>query len=108
MGERVFELIMAENMRQSGAIELIASENFVSNDIMLAVGSPLTNKYTEGYPAERTSGNIRCCPGTPLIRSVNCSVMSLSHITHNARCSNPSIRRTTEKPSPPTISEISL
>lgn len=57
MGERVFELIMAENMRQSGAIELIASENFVSNDIMLAVGSSLTNKYTEGYPAERTSGN---------------------------------------------------
>lgn len=57
MGERVFELIMAENMRQSGAIELIASENFVSNDIMLAVGSPLTNKYTEGYPEERASGN---------------------------------------------------
>lgn len=53
----VFDLIAEEQKRQKNTIELIASENFVSNDILLAVGSPLTNKYTEGYPAERTSGN---------------------------------------------------
>lgn len=57
MGERVFDLITAEQLRQNNAIELIASENFVSEDIKKAVGSCLTNKYTEGYPAERSSGN---------------------------------------------------
>lgn len=53
----VHDLLMVEQMRQSGAIELIASENFVSEDIREVVGSVFTNKYTEGYPAERTSGN---------------------------------------------------
>lgn len=54
---RVFELIEAERIRQANAIELIASENFVSEDVLKAVGSILTNKYTEGYPAEHKSGN---------------------------------------------------
>lgn len=54
---KVFDFIAAEEMRQSSTIELIASENFVSDDIRTAVGSVLTNKYTEGYPAERVSGN---------------------------------------------------
>lgn len=54
---RVFELIEAERIRQAHAIELIASENFVSEDVLKAVGSILTNKYTEGYPAEHKSGN---------------------------------------------------
>lgn len=54
---RVFELIEAERIRQANAIELIASENFVSETVLKAVGSILTNKYTEGYPAEHKSGN---------------------------------------------------
>ena len=54
---RVFELIEAERIRQAHAIELIASENFVSEDVLKAVGSILTNKYTEGYPADHKSGN---------------------------------------------------
>ena len=43
--------------RQQANIELIASENFVSENVMKAVGSCLTNKYSEGYPAQRPSGN---------------------------------------------------
>ena len=54
---RVFELIEQERQRQDSTVELIASENFVSDAVMEAVGSCLTNKYSEGYPAVRTSGN---------------------------------------------------
>lgn len=54
---KTFELIAKEQKRQDTNIELIASENFVSEDVMRAVGSCLTNKYAEGYPYERTSGN---------------------------------------------------
>jgi glycine hydroxymethyltransferase len=53
----VFDLIAKEEERQANAIELIASENFVSENVMRAAGSCLTNKYSEGYPAQRTSGN---------------------------------------------------
>ena len=56
MESRAFELIAAEQARQNNNIELIASENFVSENVMRAVGSCLTNKYAEGYPTERTSG----------------------------------------------------
>lgn len=54
---KVFEYIEQEKKRQNSTIELIASENFVSDNVMLAVGSCLTNKYSEGYPTHRTSGN---------------------------------------------------
>src|SRR5690606_14821802 len=54
--ERMFELIDAEFARQSGGLELIASENFVSRQVMEAVGSVLTNKYAEGYPGKRYYG----------------------------------------------------
>ena len=54
---RVFDIIEKEQQRQDTTIELIASENFVSKDVLRAVGSCLTNKYSEGYPAERPSGN---------------------------------------------------
>ena len=57
MKSRVFEIIAAEQARQNSAVELIASENFVSENVMKAVGSCLTNKYSEGYPAQRPSGN---------------------------------------------------
>lgn len=57
MKSRVFEIIAAEQARQNSTVELIASENFVSENVMKAVGSCLTNKYSEGYPAQHPSGN---------------------------------------------------
>ena len=53
---KVFELIDKEQHRQDTTIELIASENFVSKDVMRAAGSCLTNKYAEGYPGKRYYG----------------------------------------------------
>lgn len=57
MASRVFDLIGQEELRQATTVELIASENFVSGDVLRAVGSCLTNKYSEGYPAHRAMGN---------------------------------------------------
>ncbi|MBB3122733.1 glycine hydroxymethyltransferase [Mesoflavibacter sabulilitoris] len=54
--EQIFELIEAEKDRQLHGIELIASENFVSDQVMEAAGSVLTNKYAEGYPGKRYYG----------------------------------------------------
>ena len=52
----IFELIEAEKNRQLNGLELIASENFVSDQVMEAAGSVLTNKYAEGYPQKRYYG----------------------------------------------------
>lgn len=54
--EQIFELIEAEKDRQLNGLELIASENFVSEQVMAAAGSVLTNKYAEGYPGKRYYG----------------------------------------------------
>ncbi|HXK91595.1 MAG: serine hydroxymethyltransferase [Bacteroidales bacterium] len=54
--EKIFSLIQQEFNRQSEGIELIASENFVSNQVLEAMGSVLTNKYAEGYPQKRYYG----------------------------------------------------
>ncbi len=56
----VAEAIRAEYARQQGGIELIASENFVSEAVLLAAGSIMTNKYAEGYPAKRYYGGCAC------------------------------------------------
>ena len=52
----IFDIIERENQRQRKGIELIASENFVSDQVMQAMGSCLTNKYAEGYPGKRYYG----------------------------------------------------
>ena len=54
--EQVFELIEDEEQRQLNGLELIASENFVSDQVLEAAGSVLTNKYAEGYPGKRYYG----------------------------------------------------
>ena len=54
--EKIFSLIENEKNRQLGGLELIASENFTSEDVMKATGSILTNKYAEGYPGKRYYG----------------------------------------------------
>ena len=56
----VADVIMAEQKRQNDHIELIASENWVSKAVMAAMGSPLTNKYAEGYPGKRYYGGCEC------------------------------------------------
>ena len=58
--KEIAEAIQLEANRQRNKIELIASENFVSNAVMEAMGSPLTNKYAEGYPAKRYYGGCEC------------------------------------------------
>jgi glycine hydroxymethyltransferase len=52
----IFDIIESEKLRQLKGIELIASENFVSNQVLEAMGSVLTNKYAEGYPGKRYYG----------------------------------------------------
>ena len=57
MYSKVFDIIEKEKHRQDTTVELIASENFVSENVLKAVGSCLTNKYCEGYPANHKSGS---------------------------------------------------
>lgn len=56
----IAEAIVSEQKRQNSHIELIASENWVSKAVMAAMGSPLTNKYAEGYPGKRYYGGCEC------------------------------------------------
>ena len=56
----IADAIQAEMGRQNSHIELIASENWVSKAVMAAMGSPLTNKYAEGYPGKRYYGGCQC------------------------------------------------
>ena len=56
----IADAIVAEQQRQNDHIELIASENWVSKAVMAAMGSPLTNKYAEGYPGKRYYGGCDC------------------------------------------------
>ena len=60
MDKQLFDIIERERLRQQRGIELIASENFVSDDVMKAMGSCLTNKYAEGYPGHRYYGGCQC------------------------------------------------
>lgn len=57
---QIADAIVAEQNRQNEHIELIASENWVSKAVMAAMGSPLTNKYAEGYPGKRYYGGCDC------------------------------------------------
>lgn len=56
----IAQAIVDEQQRQNSHIELIASENWVSHAVMAAMGSPLTNKYAEGYPGKRYYGGCEC------------------------------------------------
>ncbi len=56
----IADAIVAEQERQNSHIELIASENWVTKAVMAAMGSPLTNKYAEGYPGKRYYGGCQC------------------------------------------------
>ncbi len=62
--DKVFEIIQKEKERQMHGIELIASENFVSPQVLEAMGSVMTNKYAEGYPGKRYYGGCQCVDQT--------------------------------------------
>jgi len=57
---QLFEIINKEKQRQLRGLELIASENFVSDQVLQAMGSVLTNKYAEGLPSKRYYGGCEC------------------------------------------------
>src|ERR1700676_2285183 len=63
----IAELILQETERQNGQIELIASENFVSEAVLEAAGSIFTNKYAEGYPGKRYYGG---CEFTDVVENL--------------------------------------
>ena len=63
----IFDLIHDEQNRQMHGIELIASENFVSEQVLKAMGSVLTNKYAEGYPGRRYYGGCQVVDQTEQI-----------------------------------------
>src|SRR3989339_1679281 len=57
---QIYDVVKKEISRQRGTLELIASENHTSMAVMEAQGTPLTNKYAEGYPAKRYYGGCEC------------------------------------------------
>ena len=65
--KEIYEMILKEEKRQRDHIELIASENFVSQSVLEAMGSVLTNKYAEGYPKKRYYGG---CEYIDVIESI--------------------------------------
>ena len=66
---QIFDIIDREHLRQRRGIELIASENFVSDEVMRAMGSCLTNKYAEGYPGKRYYGGCQIVDEAENLRS---------------------------------------
>ena len=72
----IADAIKAEMERQNSHIELIASENWVSKAVMAAMGSPLTNKYAEGYPGKRYYG------GCQEREQRSCSAVNMSMFSH--------------------------
>jgi len=78
--KEVFDAIEAEVSRQRSKIELIASENFVSEAVMEAMGTPLTNKYAEGYPGKRYYGGCECVDVVEeLARKRACEIFGADH-----------------------------
>ena len=71
---QLFESVERELNRQRNNIELIASENFVSEEVLQLAGSVLTNKYAEGYPAKRYYG------GCQFVKSMGQNMLMFNHI----------------------------
>ena len=72
---QIADAIVAEQERQNSHIELIASENWVSKAVMAAMGSPLTNKYAEGYPGKRDYANVQPHSGAQANMAVQFAVL---------------------------------
>ena len=77
----IYAAIQDETNRQNNKIELIASENFVSERIMEANGSPLTNKYAEGYPGKRYYGGCEHVAFTGMfIKNIHITIKKLKNL----------------------------
>ena len=81
--EKIFDLIRQEKERQMHGIELIASENFVSEQVLEAMGSVMTNKYAEGYPGKRYYGGCQIVDQSEFfcyyrINLLSCFIISIS------------------------------
>ena len=84
---QVFDLIEQEKQRQLHGIELIASENFVSDEVMQAMGSVLTNKYAEGYPGARYYGGCQYVDEVEEIaRQRACKLFGAEHANVQPHC----------------------
>ena len=80
----IFDIIRRERERQTKGIELIASENFVSDQVMEAMGSVLTNKYAEGYPGKRYYGGCEVVDESENIaRQRLCQLFGAKYTTHS-------------------------
>ena len=73
--QEIFDLIEREHQRQLKGMELIASENFVSDEVMNAMGSYLTNKYAEGLPGKRYYGG---CQVVDIVENLSMPTYSLT------------------------------
>jgi glycine hydroxymethyltransferase len=83
--EAVAEAVASELKRQKRGLELIASENLVSEAVMIAMGTPLTNKYAEGYPDKRYYGGCECVDVVEKIaieRACSYSVQTMQMFNH--------------------------
>src|SRR5574344_2990910 len=84
---KVYEAIMNEKNRQNSKLELIASENFVSEAVMEAQGSCLTNKYAEGYPGHRYYGGCEYVDVVEdLARERACKLFGADHANVQPHC----------------------
>ena len=80
--QEIFDLIEKEHQRQLKGMELIASENFVSDEVMEAMGSYLTNKYAEGYPGKRYYGGCGVVDQVEQLAIANNTYHSLPNAEH--------------------------
>jgi glycine hydroxymethyltransferase len=98
----IASLIEKEHQRQSNTIELIASENFVSHDVLEAAGSILTNKYAEGYPAKRYYGGCEVVDEVEdLARQRLCELFGAEHANvqpHSGSSANMAVYMSVIKP----------
>lgn len=98
----IASLIEKEHQRQSNTIELIASENFVSKDVLEAAGSILTNKYAEGYPAKRYYGGCEVVDEVEdLARQRLCELFGAEHANvqpHSGSTANMAVYMSVIKP----------
>ena len=77
---QIFDLIKKESERQSSGLELIASENYVSNQVLEAMGSICTNKYAEGYPGKRYYGGCEVVDQIEQLASTACANSSTQNM----------------------------
>ena len=80
LNQNIFSLIEKEKERQLNGIELIASENYVSDNVLKATGSVLTNKYAEGYPGKRYYGGCEIVDEIEKIAIENLKILLMQNL----------------------------